>query len=140
MKISYKIKEIRKSQGLSQAQLARLAQTTQQHVSLIEQGKAGIEVETLRKLLAALGYELAFEKASGGFAAQWAAREKSWQAFSGWRSDAAPLAPAARLRQIGELAELYASRHGSPIDRQALARQAEDVADWRRLLSKARVT
>jgi len=44
--------------GLSQARLARRARTTQAVVSRIERGEASPSVDTLRRLMGAMGWEL----------------------------------------------------------------------------------
>jgi len=52
------LKETRERHGLSQRRLARRAGTTQAVVSRIEQGRASPSVDTLERLLAAMGWEL----------------------------------------------------------------------------------
>ena len=46
----YRIKELRESEGLSQAEVARIIKTTQQQYSKIEIGKADISGEKLMLL------------------------------------------------------------------------------------------
>ena len=60
--IGRQLRELRKSRTLTQASLAKLCGLAQQHVSLLENGDAGVNVATLDKILDALGYRLAFEK------------------------------------------------------------------------------
>ncbi len=55
------MRDLRKRHGLSQSRLARRAHTTQAVVSRIERGEASPTLDTLRRLLAALGWELDVE-------------------------------------------------------------------------------
>lgn len=55
------IRDLRKQHGLSQSRLARRAHTTQAVVSRIERGDASPTLDTLRRLLAAMGWELDVE-------------------------------------------------------------------------------
>jgi len=52
------LRDLRKRHGLSQSRLARRAHTTQAVVSRIERGEASPTLDTLRRLLAAMGWEL----------------------------------------------------------------------------------
>jgi transcriptional regulator with XRE-family HTH domain len=52
------IKDTRLRHGLSQERLARRAQTTQAVVSKIERGEVVPSMQTIRRLLAAMGWEL----------------------------------------------------------------------------------
>ena len=54
MKLADLVRDIRKSRGFSQATLADLAGTTQSKISGIENGKANVELATLRNVCAAL--------------------------------------------------------------------------------------
>lgn len=47
----------RKNKGLTQTQVAREANITQQHYSLIEIGKRKVPVWTAKKIAAALGFD-----------------------------------------------------------------------------------
>lgn len=49
------IRELRKEQGLTQAQLARRAGLPQSHLAKIEAGKVDMQLSTLRRLFRALG-------------------------------------------------------------------------------------
>jgi transcriptional regulator with XRE-family HTH domain len=53
-----RIKELRESARMTQAEFAEAAQITQAHVSQIESGKLGLTVKTADKLCAALGITL----------------------------------------------------------------------------------
>lgn len=53
--IGARIREIRKSQGVSQEMLAGLAGTGQRYISELERGKETIRVREMLKVLAALG-------------------------------------------------------------------------------------
>lgn len=55
------LRSARERHGLSQRRLARRAGTTQAVVSRIERGEASPSIATLRRLLAALGWELDVE-------------------------------------------------------------------------------
>ncbi len=57
MNIHKQLKRIRKSAGVTQAQLARLANATQKQVSLIEGGE-DCYISTMRAMLQAMGYDL----------------------------------------------------------------------------------
>lgn len=136
MDLYSEIKKIRQTKGWSQAQLASIAGTTQQHVSLIEKGRARMELETLRKLLDALGYALALEEAP--VRELLAARQKNWRRFSeSEESRLEPDSPSARLARVGELASLYQAMHGLSFpDGESLRRQAQALRSWRISLSQ----
>jgi transcriptional regulator with XRE-family HTH domain len=55
------IRDLRSRHGLSQSRLARRARTTQAVVSRIERGEASPTLDTLRRLLGAMGWELDVE-------------------------------------------------------------------------------
>lgn len=55
------LRDLRRRHGLSQSRLARRAHTTQAVVSRIERGESSPTVDTLRRLLAAMGWELDVE-------------------------------------------------------------------------------
>jgi transcriptional regulator with XRE-family HTH domain len=55
------LRDLRRRHGLSQSRLARRAHTTQAVVSRIERGEASPTLDTLRRLLAAMGWELDVE-------------------------------------------------------------------------------
>ena len=55
------LRELRRRHGLSQGRLARRAHTTQAVVSRIEREEASPTLDTLRRLLAAMGWELDVE-------------------------------------------------------------------------------
>ena len=57
MNIHKQLKKIRKSTGVTQAQLAKLAGATQKQVSLIEGGE-DCYISTMRAMLQAMGYDL----------------------------------------------------------------------------------
>lgn len=68
MNIHEQLKRIRKSAGVTQAQLAKLANATQKQVSLIEGGE-DCYISTMRALLQAMGYDLVavlVDEAEGG--------------------------------------------------------------------------
>jgi transcriptional regulator with XRE-family HTH domain len=55
------LRNLRKRHGLSQSRLARRAHTTQAVVSRIERGEASPTLDTLHRLLTAMGWELDVE-------------------------------------------------------------------------------
>ena len=55
------LRDLRRRHGLSQSRLARRAETTQAVVSRIERGEASPTLDTVRRLLAAMGWELDVE-------------------------------------------------------------------------------
>lgn len=57
MNIHKQLKRIRKAAGVTQAELAKLANATQKQVSLIEGGE-DCYISTMRALLQAMGYDL----------------------------------------------------------------------------------
>lgn len=99
----------RKALGLTQKDLARLAQTTQQHISLIERGVHQPNVSTLRRLFEALGWELAPRPSSAGTAAKLAGLSR----FNDWESaQPSSFGPEEAFRQAGALARLGKSWAG----------------------------
>ena len=57
--IGYELKELRKSMGMTQREVAQILGTTQPRVSQIENGELeGLELSTLRSYVAALGGSL----------------------------------------------------------------------------------
>jgi predicted transcriptional regulator len=68
MNIHKQLKRIRKSAGITQAELAKLSNATQKQVSLIEGGK-DCYISTMRAMLKAMGYDLVAvleDEAEGG--------------------------------------------------------------------------
>ena len=67
MSLADLIREIRKSRHMSQATLADLAGTTQSKISGLENGKANVELATLRNVCTALDAEVVIipRRASG---------------------------------------------------------------------------
>lgn len=59
------IRDARRRNGVSQRSLARRARTTQRHVSRIERGEVSPSVETLERLLRAMGERLELGAAPG---------------------------------------------------------------------------
>lgn len=57
MNIHKQLKRIRKNAGITQAELAKLANATQKQVSLIEGGK-DCYISTMRAMLRSMGYDL----------------------------------------------------------------------------------
>jgi DNA-binding XRE family transcriptional regulator len=55
------IEKIRKSEGLSQNDLARLTKISQMEISRIEHGKRNITLETYFRIINSLGYEPVFK-------------------------------------------------------------------------------
>ena len=53
-----KIKELRKSKGFKQSELANMAFTCQTHISMIENNKVRPSLELLERIAKVLGYEV----------------------------------------------------------------------------------
>lgn len=125
---------------MSQEQLAVLAGTTQQHISLIERGKTGVELKTVEAVLHALGCQLAVSVLPAVTREQMEARQGQWRRFAEFESGSQdPSTPAGRLSQIGELVDLYRSLHGAQLPQpDALRQEAGRSAEWRRRLASVR--
>ncbi len=59
------LRDTRRRHGLTQAALARRGRTTQRHISRIESGAVSPSVETLAKLLRAMGEQLTLKAEAG---------------------------------------------------------------------------
>lgn len=59
------MREARQRHGLSQQRLARRCATSQRHISRIEQGEVSPSIETLERLLRAMGERLALSAEPG---------------------------------------------------------------------------
>lgn len=127
--VGSQIHALRKARNLTQKDLCLLTGISQQHISLLEQGRGGIELATLRKLLDALGHELAFVPRPSTMAAGWAARTRRWAEVSAW--EATRPRPGAGLAQAGALADFFLSRHKIPRTQAELRADADRVRAWR---------
>lgn len=58
LEIAYRILQLRKKEGLSQAELAKKVGTTQSNIARMEAGEQNFTTETLYKVASALGREL----------------------------------------------------------------------------------
>lgn len=58
LEIAYRILQLRKKEGLSQADLAKKIGTTQSNIARMEAGEQNFTTETLYKVASALGREL----------------------------------------------------------------------------------
>jgi DNA-binding XRE family transcriptional regulator len=58
---AYQLARLRIAQGLSQSELAKLADTNQASISGLESGKRDVRLSTLARVVEALGYRLCFE-------------------------------------------------------------------------------
>ena len=126
----------RRLRGLTQARLAALAGTSQQHVSLIERGIAGVEVATLRGLLAALGCRLAIQDAPVA-ASGLPGRRARWERLAEFElASEERVAARESAARVGELAELYLKLH--PGAEQPLEEQGRALARWRSRLAQVR--
>lgn len=65
-RIGRSLRDARRAAGLTQADVARAAEVSREAVSVLENGRRSIRVETLNAVLSALGYELAFVPAASG--------------------------------------------------------------------------
>ncbi|MDD2871579.1 MAG: helix-turn-helix transcriptional regulator [Candidatus Gracilibacteria bacterium] len=61
--VAQRIKKTREFKGLSQLELAKLANTTQSVVARIEAGNQNLSLNTLQKFLKILGLELSIQEA-----------------------------------------------------------------------------
>ncbi|MBI5882727.1 MAG: helix-turn-helix transcriptional regulator [Elusimicrobia bacterium] len=134
-----RLRRLREQRGLTQARLAKLSRTTQQHVSLLERDASGVELGTLRKLLEALGHEITFTPRPA--AGPLAKRLRDWSRFEARAEEleASPQSAALSLAQAGELAEFFLSRHGREVSSGGLREQARRISAWRGLLSRVRI-
>lgn len=136
-KLGPRIRALRLSRALTQKGLARLAGISQQHLSLLEQGRGGVELATLQKLLDALGHELAFAPRAPTPAAALAARARRWDAVAEWDASRERLGGAS-LAQAGALADFFLSRHATPPTQTRLRAHAKGIRAWRERLALVR--
>jgi len=130
-----KIHALRTARKFTQKDLSLLSGISQQHISLLEQGKVGIELSTLRKLLDALGHELAFIPRPPTPAAGLATRARQWAKASAWEATLRPPIGAG-LAQAGALADFFLSRHKIPQTQADLRANADRVRAWRGCLAR----
>lgn len=133
--IGSKIRALRTARKLTQKELSLMSGISQQHISLLEQGRGGIELATLRKLLDALGHELAFVPRPSATAAGLAARNRRWAEVSEWEATRRPPAGAG-LAQAGALADFFLSRHKTAQTQAELRANADRVRAWRADLAR----
>ncbi|HBL16949.1 MAG: hypothetical protein A2X36_08455 [Elusimicrobia bacterium GWA2_69_24] len=132
------IRALRTARKLTQKNLALMSGISQQHLSLLEMGRGGVEFATLRRILAALGHDIAFVPRPAVSAL--AARAKQWDVVAKWeaaRERELPVGGSAA--QAGALADFYLSRHGKRPTQTELRGHAERVRAWRELLARVRV-
>jgi transcriptional regulator with XRE-family HTH domain len=99
------VRRTRERHGVSQARLARRARTTQAVVSRIERGEASPSIDTVRRLLAAMGWELDFD-----------VRRSRWQDHDAAALEAFGLRdPQQRLDGVGRAARLTSALHGAAV-------------------------
>lgn len=122
---------------MTQASLGLLSGISQQHLSYLEQGKGGVELATLQKLLDALGHELAFVPRPMTPAAALARRSRQWDDFAAWEKSREPAR--ASLAQAGELADFFRSRHRTAATQAGLRVYADHVRAWRDRLARVKV-
>lgn len=135
--IGQSLRELRIKRGLTQQGLARLAGLSQQHLSHLEQGRGGLELATVQKLLDALGHELSFVPRAATPAAALAGRARQWDAVAEW--DAARERPrGASVARAGALADFFLSRHAAPPTQAELRDHAKRVRSWRERLARVR--
>lgn len=139
--IGEKIRRLRQQSAFSQGHLAKLSGTTQQQISLIEKGRAGLEFRTLQRILEALGQQVRIVPRVLGGAGEWSARKEGWERFAEYESalDAGSDA-AGSLARIGELVDFYIARHGDGFDGpHDLKAMTQGIQEMRGMLSKARM-
>jgi transcriptional regulator with XRE-family HTH domain len=90
------LRDARRERGLDQAGLARRAGTTQTYVSRIERGDVSPTLDTMRRLLHAMGLELALEPRPVS---------RGNVSLDDLRADYRDLTPAERVRQAMELSD-----------------------------------
>lgn len=130
-----KIRALRTARKLTQKDLSLMSGISQQHISLLEQGRGGIELATLRKLLDALGHELAFVPRPSTLAAGLAAQNRRWAKVSAWEATVRPPAGTS-LAQAGALADFFLSRHKIPQTQAELRANADRVRAWREKMAR----
>lgn len=133
--IGSQIRVLRTARKLTQKNLSLLAGISQQHLSLLEQGRGGIELTTLRKLLDALGHDIAFVPRPPTPAAALATRARQWDKVAAWEASRRPPARVS-LAQAGALADFYLSRHKVPQTQAELRAYADRVRAWRDRLAR----
>lgn len=124
--------------GLSQAELARKAGISQQHVSKIERGSLQPNLGTLTRLAAGLGMGLELRPSAESSPAEaLLARRAMWKRLADFeRKVVDPAGPAVRLVQTGELVDLFEALHGARLpDSAALDAHALGIREWRRRLA-----
>ena len=137
-RIGPRLRALRLARKLTQKNLALLSGISQQHLSLLEQGRGGVELTTLQKLLDALGHELSFTPRAATPAAGLAARVKQWDAVAEWDASRERTGGAS-LSQAGALADFYLSQHGATPTKAELRAQAKRIGTWRELLAQVRL-
>lgn len=127
--------------NFSQGHLAKLSGTTQQQISLIEKGRAGLEFRTLERILKALGQQMRIVPRIMGGAGVWSARKAGWEKFAEYESSLVAESDAAgNLSRIGELVDFYIARHGDDSDGpQDLEAKTRGIQQMRGLLSRVRM-
>ena len=88
------VREARQRHGVSQRSLARRSRTSQTHISRIERGEVSPSVETLERLLQALGERLELSAAPG---------PRGNASTADLRADYEQLTPGERVVQAAEL-------------------------------------
>lgn len=138
--IGEKIRRLRQQSAFSQGHLAKLSGTTQQQISLIEKGRAGLEFRTLERILAALGQQVRIVLRALGGAGDWSTRKAGWEKFAEYEGALAAEPDASgNLSRIGELVDFYIARHGDGFDGpQDLKAMTQGIQAMREMLSKAR--
>jgi transcriptional regulator with XRE-family HTH domain len=136
--VSTEIRALRRARKITQKGLALLSGLSQQHLSYLEQGRGGIELATLRKVLGALGHELAIVPCPPLPAAALAQRARQWDQVAAWEMAQRPTAGS--LSRAGALADFFLSRHQTPATQPALRSGAERVRAARELLARIKVS
>jgi transcriptional regulator with XRE-family HTH domain len=100
------IRATRRRNGLSQASLARRSQTSQRHISRIEGGDVSPSVDTLGRLLRAMGERLELAAVPG---------PRANASTTELRAAVENSRPGERFAEVAELSELLTSvRRGQP--------------------------
>ena len=90
------VRDARRRHGLSQQRLARRCATSQRHISRIERGEVSPSVETLEKLLRAMGERLQLSATPG---------PRGNQSTAGLRAALEHTTPGERILETAELSE-----------------------------------
>lgn len=122
-----RIRDRREEMGLTQARLAKLSATSQQHVSLIEKGLLEPTLATLRRILAALELRISLEPQN--LAAETKCRLEGFRRFNSWEESRPSSGRQEAFRKAGEWALFLRPP-------QDLREKAREWKKWRQTLPR----